>query len=707
MTGIAEQFNSRPSLLTQYNYYNPSENALHLGVVCSYSQLNNLLGKALVYIPKLRYCLNATYAAGYQGLNNTGDYHPLLPGESVLVSYLEGVTEAPHIVGHKRWNSDLGKLLDPNKELLVTSSENIPGGGVPGSQIVDVLKLGGLAHVDTYPVASNKGGKQYNDILIPPLDPFDINEYRDAEGRFKNDLYYFLNPLPALSKDDSSFKPTQESLTNIDSLINQNTEIIDRRGSGDGSIEFRYKPSTDQPTPTFPTNNSSPNGLEITEPGATTIYTIQGDKIERVPGTISTEADEIVNNTTSTGNQDITDRLEAKLEEQQKLIQRLKQWRDAKNNIPQVSQDSITTGSSNSTSLNDYPNHNQTEQQLGEASEEAVEVETAQTEKDIEEIEKIEECIEEATEQVKQKSKKFFDRLLDEIVNQVKSVALERLNKLLPSFLSIDIEVERDEQDQIVVTRVRVGDVTYEVKSGTIIVNGEVFRPLENLLVSEINKILPPFLRVTASELGIVVGSVVIKSKDIDPTKDQSFPINENSVLLNRKGTIFIQFAGAVFSLGRLEDLVIARTFGEISRLVNQVLPDFLQFSLFRDSEGHVTISLGPFSVKLSGPGAGLSVDYISLQSIINIIPNRLISRLSPPLALIARILWEPLSDGVLNLIKDLILGPDRNKIKKEEEVESISKQIDPCRGEQRNIPPVIFDTFPSDLTYPSYPGYA
>jgi hypothetical protein len=690
MTGIAEQFNSRPSLLTQYNYYNPTENVLHLGVVCSYSQLNNLLGKALVYIPKLRYCLNATYAAGYQGLNNTGDYHPLLPGESVLVSYLEGVTEAAQIVGHKRWSSNLDQLLDPNKELLVTSSENIAGGGIPGSQIVDVLKLGGLSHVNTYPVASNKESKNNQNFRfdqIPILEPF-----------VDFDADEFLRGINSLPLQENTPTPGNSD------IVEQNTQIIDKRENGGGYIDFV---APGQSTSPFPSEGYSPNGLEITEPGATTINTVNGDRIETVPGTISTEADEIVNNTTSTDNEDITDRLQTKVSETERLLERLRIWRAEKNKIPQVSQTSITTDSSTSTNLNDYPNHNQTEQQLGEASEQLAEAEAAQIEKDIEKIEKEEECIEEATEQVKEKSRKFFDKLLDEIVNQVKSVALEKLNKLLPSFLSIDIEVERDEQDEIVVTRVRVGDVTYEVKSGTIIFNGEVFRPLENLLVSEINKILPPFLRVTASELGIRVGSVVIKTKDIDSTKEQSFPINENSVLLNRKGTIFIQFAGAIFSLGRLEDLVVEKTSSEVSRLVNQVLPDFLQFSIFQDSEGHTTISLGPFSVKLSGSGAGLSVDYISLQSIINIIPNKLISRLSPPVALIARILWEPLSDGVLNLIKDLILGPDRNKIKKEEEVESISKQIDPCRGEQRNIPPIIFDTFPSDTTYPSYPAYA
>lgn len=289
---------------------------------------------------------------------------------------------------------------------------------------------------------------------------------------------------------------------------------------------------------------------------------------------------------------------------------------------------------------------------------------------DLETIKEIEKCLQTHSKQTKKKTKTLLDKLLDEIVEKGTQEILNQLNNTLPDYLKVNIDIQKNENNEFVVKSFSVGGVKYvigEAKDGSedyVVVDGNQFNPLIESGLSEVNKLLPDFLQVSASDLGLSFGQIFIKKQELSDNEYKEFSIRDDIILVNNRGAMYIQMQGAKFNFGRVGDLFLDRGVTKGVSELNELLPDILQVSYRR--EGDVRIfDIGPFTVTATGPNKGIQVDKEKLRNTINDLPNQLFNQLPAPLQPAARMVWKETTDY---LVDEVLYKKDTERKRQEEQ---------------------------------------
>lgn len=279
-------------------------------------------------------------------------------------------------------------------------------------------------------------------------------------------------------------------------------------------------------------------------------------------------------------------------------------------------------------------------------------------------------CMEETAKQSKKKTKTFLEQVGDELVNQVllgvaKEFALTALNSVLPDYLKVNIVIERDENGDVFVKNFSIGQIVYDVREDTVTVGGDIFNPFITSGVDEVNKLLPPFLQVSASELGLEVGDIVIRKNELEQDTQKEYRVRDDIIVVNGNATTYIQMRGQKFNLGRASDIYVDRTISYGLDELNKNLPDLFHVSVSRDPDDDSRVfESGPFTIKASGKNAGLSVDQEKLTQTIEQLPNELLNQVPAPLQGTARALWSQASKYIV----DDILYSKATEAKRERE---------------------------------------
>lgn len=283
---------------------------------------------------------------------------------------------------------------------------------------------------------------------------------------------------------------------------------------------------------------------------------------------------------------------------------------------------------------------------------------SAQEKKELEnyltKLREVKKCMEDSAKESTKKTKTFMDQIGDQLINDVvlgvaKSVALDLLNSLLPDYLKVNVVIERDQDGHVYVKNFSVGAMVYDVQKDTVTVSGDVFNPFINSGVDEVNKLLPPFLQVSASELGLEIGEIVIQKNELEQDVQKEYRVRDDIIVVNGNATTYIQMRGQKFSLGRATDIYVDRSISYGLEELNKVLPDLFYVSVRRDPEDNSRVfDSGPFSIKTSGKNAGLSVDQEKLKQTIEQLPEKLLTEVPAPLQASARALWSQASKYIV-----------------------------------------------------------
>lgn len=311
-------------------------------------------------------------------------------------------------------------------------------------------------------------------------------------------------------------------------------------------------------------------------------------------------------------------------------------------------------------------------------------------------LKEVEDCIQKTVEQTKKKTRSLQQKLLDEIIEKGSRLILDELNKGLPGFLQVDIDLQKNEDGDFVVKSFKIGAVRYyigEKDDGSedyVEVDGEAFNPYIDSAVGELNKILPDYLQTSASELGLSIGTFTIRKQDLKEDEIKEYKVRDDVVLLNNRGTLVLQMQGAKFNFGRVGDLFLDKGINRGISELNESLPDFLQASYRR--EGDVRIfDVGPFTITATGPEKGLYVDKERLRNTITGLPERLFNQLPAPLQPSARIIWKEVTDY---LVDDIFYKKDTERQREQEKAE-----------EQRQTIAAVKNSCLQDFQYKDNPG--
>lgn len=296
----------------------------------------------------------------------------------------------------------------------------------------------------------------------------------------------------------------------------------------------------------------------------------------------------------------------------------------------------------------------------------------------LERLKEVEKCIQQTVKQTKKKTRSLQQKLLDEIIEKGSRLILDELNNNLPGFLQVDIDLQKNEDGDFVVKSFKIGAVRYfigEKLDGSedyVVVDGEVFNPYIESAVGELNKILPDYLQTSASELGLSIGTFTIRKQDLKEDEIKEYRVRDDVVLLNNKGTLYLQMQGAKFNFGRVGDLFLDKGINKGISELNEELPDFLQASYRR--EGDVRIfDVGPFTITATGPEKGLYVDKERLRNTITGLPERLFNQLPAPLQPSARIIWKEATDY---LVDDIFYKKDTERQRQQQQAEEQRQTI-------------------------------
>jgi len=311
-------------------------------------------------------------------------------------------------------------------------------------------------------------------------------------------------------------------------------------------------------------------------------------------------------------------------------------------------------------------------------------------------LKEVEDCIQKTAEETKKKTRSLQQKLLDEIIEKGSRLILDELNKGLPGFLQVDIDLQKNEKGDFVVKSFKIGAVRYYIgekldgSEDYVEVDGEAFNPYIDSAVGELNKILPDYLQTSASELGLSIGTFTIRKQDLKEDEIKEYKVRDDVVLLNNRGTLVLQMQGAKFNFGRVGDLFLDKGINRGISELNESLPDFLQASYRR--EGDVRIfDVGPFTITATGPEKGLYVDKERLRNTITGLPERLFNQLPAPLQPSARIIWKEVTDY---LVDDIFYKKDTERKREQEKAE-----------EQRQTIAAIKDSCLQDFQYKDNPG--
>lgn len=311
---------------------------------------------------------------------------------------------------------------------------------------------------------------------------------------------------------------------------------------------------------------------------------------------------------------------------------------------------------------------------------------------DLENIKEIEKCLQTHTKQTKSKTKTLLDKLLDELVEKGTQELLNQLNNTLPDYLKVNIDIQKNSQDEFVVKSFSVGGVKYvigEALDGSedyVVVDGSQFNPLIESGISEVNKLLPDFLQVSASDLGLSFGDIFIRKQELSEEEYQEFSVRDDIILVNNRGAMYIEMQGSKFNFGRVGDLFLDRGLNKGVNELNELLPDMLQVSYRREGDVRM-FDIGPFTVTATGPNKGIQVDKEKLRGLIDDLPNQLFNQLPAPLQPSARMLWKEATDFIVD---EVLYKKDTERKRKEEQEQrriaeqeqqrqSISTAIDIC----------------------------
>lgn len=296
----------------------------------------------------------------------------------------------------------------------------------------------------------------------------------------------------------------------------------------------------------------------------------------------------------------------------------------------------------------------------------------------LERLKEVEKCIQQTVKQTRKKTRSLQQKLLDEIIEKGSRLILDELNNNLPGFLQVDIDLQKNEDGDFVVKSFKIGAVRYfigEKLDGSedyVEVDGEAFNPYIESAVGELNKILPDYLQTSANELGLSIGTFTIRKQDLKEDEIKEYRVRDDVVLLNNRGTLYLQMQGAKFNFGRVGDLFLDKGINKGISELNEELPDFLQASYRR--EGDVRIfDVGPFTITATGPEKGLYVDKERLRNTITGLPERLFNQLPAPLQPSARIIWKEATDY---LVDDIFYKKDTERQRQQQQAEEKRQTI-------------------------------
>lgn len=149
---------ARPGLNQQFNYNTAYNNSLSEAVVVKVGPLENFECSIIVYIHSVRetFKLEAGLGIGASAETSTGNYAPFFVGDKVLVSFVNGDSSRPTLIGRLYDQSGLSeRLMQPGAPVPVVGAVTPSGVKVrpnPLATRTESSKDGGFVNLTVYPM---------------------------------------------------------------------------------------------------------------------------------------------------------------------------------------------------------------------------------------------------------------------------------------------------------------------------------------------------------------------------------------------------------------------------------------------------------------------------------------------------------------------------------------------------------------------------
>jgi len=443
----------------------------------------------------------------------------------------------------------------------------------------------------------------------------------------------------------------------------------------------------------YPVVQQNTQAFQTTAPGAYSLFTPVGDKYSFVPGLTSTFTNSEVK-TVLSNTQSLNDTLVANQANVSQVMAQIKSWSTQGGLNYTANSISFNGPTPAVAAQKDRADLNVTYfSYLLEAENDQLD----DFDQMIADINSELDCIANASTQTSKKAQSPVNGLLNDLIKLGTSTALQTLNKSLPPQLQLGVTASVNASGQAVISGASVGPITYNSKASTITVNGQQFNLLVNNELASANKLLPSFLQVSPSALGLSVGSLVISTASINPNATQTFPVRPGVVVLNQQGTMYLTMGSNSFNLGSVGTLLVNQSTAKGVSELNQMLPSQLQVSTSTDpATKQPVVNIGPFSLTTAGVNAGLTVDKTALSTTLNNSVSKLFQQLPAPAGALARALWKAVLPSIANTLSSLI-GVKKPSVPANQAnmaalnagKTSLNQKIDPCAGTDNSTSPV------------------
>lgn len=253
--------------------------------------------------------------------------------------------------------------------------------------------------------------------------------------------------------------------------------------------------------------------------------------------------------------------------------------------------------------------------------------------------------------QIRKNAESLFKGLLGSLVGMVVDFAKSQINKLLPDFLSFDVDITQSEDGSFSFGGLSVGDLKYNSKDNSISYGGDLFNAAAQQGLNLLNEQLPDFLQVSLNSSSIGVGGVSVDFDELFKS-GKSFQLSESLSVkaIGEQITVF---------LGDLPYNIATKTNLLSSGLdsLNRILPVGIKASAqFKPGSLLPTIGLGPLSLDLST--GDLAFDAAGAKGLLtNQLESRVFNQLPAPLAAVGRAVWDAVDLGA-------IIGQDKKEVK-------------------------------------------
>jgi hypothetical protein len=287
-------------------------------------------------------------------------------------------------------------------------------------------------------------------------------------------------------------------------------------------------------------------------------------------------------------------------------------------------------------------------------------------------------CIESTLASQQNTAADMGQQLLNNLIPQLLSKALEFLNSQLPSQARLTAQTTTNEDGTLSVGGFGIGNLSINATNGEVILNGQPYDTALNGGLDLVNSLLPAYFQLTVSDLGITTSTDSISLTQLasgatELSNGMVASINADNVINIRVGSTNLPIARVTGNIS--QNLVTKVTTVGLSQL-NRALPDNLQVYNTGD-----ILQVGPARFDLANGGVSVNTSIVEepISSVINQLPA--------PLSAVARAAWEKVD---LKKLLPGVFGTSEPIEPANDSQQTINVNASECIAPASSIPPLV-----------------